>query len=72
MIEAEACLDGLEKDKVSLAELLTLYRRGVELIQSCQEDLRAYEFKIQALDHRTGKLVDVNPESVIKKHKNVT
>ena len=64
MIEAEACVNHLEDDNLSLSEALSEYKKGIELLHFCDIKLNNTKQQIQMLDYSTGKLIDVNPESV--------
>tara|TARA_R110000744_G_scaffold358901_3_gene466081 strand:+ start:4272 stop:4520 length:249 start_codon:yes stop_codon:yes gene_type:complete len=64
MIEAEACVNHLEEDTLSLSEALSEYKKGIELLHFCDIKLNNTKQQIQMLDYSTGQLIDVNPESV--------
>ena len=64
MIEAEACVNHLEEDTLSLSEALSEYKKGIELLHFCDIKLNSTKQQIQMLDYSTGQLIDVNPESV--------
>lgn len=64
MIEAEACVNNLEEDNLSLSEALSEYKKGIELLHFCDIKLKSTKQQIQMLDYSTGQLIDVNPESL--------
>jgi len=64
MDEAEACINKINSEKLSLSETLAEYNKGIELLRFCDIQLNNTKPQIQILDYSTGKLIDVNPESV--------
>lgn len=65
LIEIETGSKALESPDLSLSESLALYKKSLELLNFCGETIKTKKQKIQVLDYETGKLIDVNPESVI-------
>ena len=64
MLEAEACVNNLEEANLSLSEALSEYKKGIELLNFCGIKLKNTKQQIQILDAKSGKLIDVNPESL--------
>ena len=50
MQELEALLGRFESGDLPLAELLTGYQRGAQLLQFCRDQLQAVEGQIKVLD----------------------
>jgi len=65
LIEIESSSEALESPDLSLSESLALYKKSLELLNFCGQKIKTTKQKIQVLDYKTGKLIDVNPESVI-------
>ena len=55
MIEAEACINKMESDEVPLSESLALYKRGLELINFCDLELKEAQKEITLLDNAVPK-----------------
>lgn len=53
--ELEALVSKLESGDMPLAELLTGYQRGAELLAFCRDQLQAVENQIKVLDEGTLK-----------------
>jgi len=60
MQELEALLGRFESGDLPLAELLTGYQRGAQLLQFCRDQLQAVEGQIKVLDQ--GSLKPWNAE----------
>lgn len=58
--ELEALLARLESGEMPLAQLLSAYQRGAELLKFCRERLEAVESQIKVLDQ--GVLKSWTPE----------
>jgi len=63
--ELEGCVTRMEEDDLPLSEALALYKKGMELINFCDIELKNVQQQIQVYDKKTNSLIDVNPESVI-------
>ena len=61
LAELESLVQRLESGQMPLAELLTGYRRGAELLAYCRAQLEAVESQIQVLDN--GVLQPWNPQA---------
>ena len=61
LAELESLVQRLESGQMPLAELLTGYRRGAELLAYCRAQLEAVETQIQVLDN--GVLQPWNPQA---------
>lgn len=55
LAELETLVAKLESGDLPLAQLLTGYKRGAELLTFCREQLQAVENQIQVLDEGTLK-----------------
>ena len=55
LAELEALVAKLESGDMPLAQLLTGYQRGAELLAFCRDQLQAVENQIQVLDEGTLK-----------------
>ena len=51
LVELESLVQRLESGQMPLADLLTGYRRGAELLAYCRTQLEAIESQIQVLDN---------------------
>ena len=63
--ELEGCVTQMEDNELPLSEALALYKKGMELINFCNIELKNVQQQIQVYDKKTNSLIDVNPESVI-------
>ena len=63
--EVETCVDTMENNNLSLSESVTLYKKGIELINLCKTELSGVKQQIQVYDKNTNTLIDVNPESLL-------
>ena len=61
LAELESLVQRLESGQMPLAELLTGYRRGADLLAYCRAQLDAVETQIQVLDN--GALQPWNPQA---------
>ena len=61
LAELESLVQRLESGQMPLAELLTGYRRGAELLAYCRAQLEAVETQSQVLDN--GVLQPWNPQA---------
>lgn len=49
MHRLEEIVDALEKNEIELEEAITLFEEGLQLVNSCDGQLKNFENKVQAL-----------------------
>lgn len=49
MRRLEEIVDALEKNEIELEEAITLFEEGLQLVNSCDGQLKNFENKVQAL-----------------------
>lgn len=49
MFRLEEIIDALEKNEIELEEAITLFEEGLQLVNSCDAQLKNFENKVQEL-----------------------